>query len=40
MQGYYDINDDEDDDPMNVNIAETGGQKYIEGPGVELPFIG
>jgi hypothetical protein len=40
LQGCYNINVDEDDDPRNVNIIETEGQRYIEGPGVELPFIG
>ena len=36
----YNINADEDNDPRKVNIAETEGQRHIEGPGVELPFIG
>jgi hypothetical protein len=40
LQGCYNINADEDDDPRKVNIAETEGQRYVEGPGVELPFIG
>jgi hypothetical protein len=40
LQGCYNINVDEDDDPRNVNIAETKGQRDIEGPGVKLPFIG
>jgi hypothetical protein len=40
LQGCYNINVDEDDDPRNVNIAETEGQRDIEGPGIELPFIG
>jgi hypothetical protein len=40
LQGCYNINDDEDDDPRNVNIIETEGQRDIEGPGIELPFIG
>jgi hypothetical protein len=31
---------DEYDDPRNVNIEETKGQRDIEGLGVELPFIG
>jgi hypothetical protein len=39
LQGCYNINVDEDDDPRNVNIAEMKGQRDIEGPGVELPFI-
>jgi hypothetical protein len=40
LQGCYNINVDEDDDPRKVNITETEGQRDIEGPGVELPFIG
>jgi hypothetical protein len=40
LQGCYNINADEDDDPRNVNITETEGQRDIEGPGFELPFIG
>jgi hypothetical protein len=40
LQGCYNINVDEDDDPRNVNIAEIERQRDIEGPGVELPFIG
>jgi hypothetical protein len=40
LQGCYNINADEDDDPRKVNIAETKGQRYVEGPGFELPFIG
>jgi hypothetical protein len=40
LQGCYNINDDEDDDPRDVNIAETEGQRDIEGLGIELPFIG
>jgi hypothetical protein len=39
-QGCYNINVDEDDDPRKVNIAEMEGQRDVEGPGVELPFIG
>jgi hypothetical protein len=39
LQGCYNINVDEDDDPRKVNIVETEGQIYVEGPGVELPFI-
>jgi hypothetical protein len=39
LQGYYNINVDEDDDPRKVNIAKTKGQRYVEGPGIELPFI-
>jgi hypothetical protein len=40
LQGCYYINADEDDDPRNVNITKTKGQRHVEGPGVELPFIG
>jgi hypothetical protein len=40
LQGCYNINVDEDDDPRNVNITEIEGQRDIEGPTVELPFIG
>ena len=40
LQSYYNINADEDDDPRKVNIAETEDQRDVEGPGVELPFIG
>jgi hypothetical protein len=28
------------DDPRDVNIVETEGHKDIEGPGIELPFVG
>jgi hypothetical protein len=31
---------DEDDDPRKVKIIETEGQRYLEGPEVEIPFIG
>jgi hypothetical protein len=40
LQGCYNINVDEDDDPRKVNIIETEGQRDVEGLGVELPFIG
>jgi hypothetical protein len=40
LQGCYNINADEDDDPRKVNIVETKGHKDVEGPGFELPFIG
>jgi hypothetical protein len=40
LQGCYNINADEADDPRNVNITKTEGQRDIEGLGVELPFIG
>jgi hypothetical protein len=39
LQGCYNIDVDEDDDPRKVNITETKGQRNIEGPGVELHFI-
>jgi hypothetical protein len=39
FQGCYNINADEDDDPRNVNIVETKGQRDVEGSGVELAFI-
>jgi hypothetical protein len=40
LQGCYNINTDEDDDPRKVKITEKEGQRDVEGPGVELPFIG
>ena len=40
LQGYYNINVDEDDDPRKVNIAKTECERDMEGQGVELPFIG
>jgi hypothetical protein len=40
LQGCYNINANEDDDPRKVNIIETKGQRDIEGPRIELPFIG
>jgi hypothetical protein len=40
LQGYYNINVDDDDDPRKVNIAEIEGQRDVEGMGVDLPFIG
>jgi hypothetical protein len=40
LQGCYNINANEDDDPRNVNIAKTEGQRDIEGPRVKLNFIG
>jgi hypothetical protein len=40
LQGYYNINFYEDDDPKKMNITEIEGQRDIEGPEVELPFIG
>jgi hypothetical protein len=38
LQGCYNINVDEDDDPRNVNISKNEGQRDIEGPRIELPF--
>jgi hypothetical protein len=32
LQGCYNINADEDNDPRNVNIAKIEGQRDIEGP--------
>ena len=32
LQGCYNINIDEDDDPRKVNIAEKEGQRDVEGP--------
>jgi hypothetical protein len=32
LQGCYNINVDEDDDPRKVNITETEGQRDVEGP--------
>jgi hypothetical protein len=40
LQGCYNINVDENDDPRKVNIVETEGQRDVEGLVVELPFIG
>jgi hypothetical protein len=40
LKGCYNINADEDDDLRKVNINETEGHRNMEGPGVELPFIG
>jgi hypothetical protein len=39
LQNCYNINVD-DDDPRKVNITEKKGQRDMEGPGVEIPFIG
>jgi hypothetical protein len=39
LQGCYNINANEDDDPRKVKIVEMKGHKNVEGPGVELPFI-
>jgi hypothetical protein len=40
LKGFYNINVDEDNDPKKVDIVKTEGQRDIEGPGVEIPFIG
>ena len=40
LQGCYNINVHEDDDPRKVNIDKIEGQRDVEGPGVEIPFIG
>jgi hypothetical protein len=40
LKGCYNINDDKDDDRRKVNIAEKKGHIDIEGPGIELTFIG
>jgi hypothetical protein len=40
LQGCYNINVDEDDDPRDVNILETKGQRDIEGIEIELHFVG
>jgi hypothetical protein len=34
LQGCYNINANEDDDPRNMNITEIEGQRDIEGPRV------
>jgi hypothetical protein len=40
LQGCYNINADEDDDPRKENIVETEGHRNVKGPGVDMPFIG
>jgi hypothetical protein len=40
LQICYNINADKDDDPRKVNIEKIEGQRDVEGPGVELLFIG
>jgi hypothetical protein len=40
LQGCYNINVDDDDDPRKVNITEIEGQRDVEGLEVKLPFIG
>ena len=39
-EGCYNINTNEYDDLRKVNIVEIEGWRDVEGPGVELPFIG
>jgi hypothetical protein len=40
LQIYYNINANEDDDLRKVNIVEKESKRDVEGPGVEIPFIG
>jgi hypothetical protein len=40
LQGCYTINANEDNDPRKVNIVETIDQRDVEGPEIEIPFIG
>jgi hypothetical protein len=40
LQGCYNINADDDDDPRKIHITEIEGQRDLEGAGAELPFIG
>jgi hypothetical protein len=40
LQGCYNINVVKNNDPRNVSIIEIEGHRDIEGPGVELHFIG
>jgi hypothetical protein len=40
LQSCYNINANEDDDLRKVNIIEIEGQRDVEGPRVDLPFIG
>jgi hypothetical protein len=40
LQSCYNINVDDDDNPKKVNITEIEGQRDVEGPRVELQFIG
>jgi hypothetical protein len=40
LQGCYNINVDEDDDPKKVNVTKTTGQRDVEGLGFEFSFIG
>jgi hypothetical protein len=40
LQSCYNINADDDDDPMKVKITETEHQRDVKGPRVELRIIG
>jgi hypothetical protein len=40
LQSCYNINIDDDDDLRKVNITKTEGQRDVEGPKIDLPFIG
>jgi hypothetical protein len=40
LQSCYNINADDNDDPRKVKITKTEGQRNVEGPEVELQFIG
>jgi hypothetical protein len=40
LQSCYNINADDEDNPRKVNITEIEGNRDVEGPRVELPFIG
>jgi hypothetical protein len=40
VKGCYNINTEEEDDPRKVKITETEGHRDVEGPRVEIPFIG
>jgi hypothetical protein len=40
LQGSYNINVDEDDDPRDVKNLQIEGKRDIEGPGIELAFVG
>jgi expansin (peptidoglycan-binding protein) len=39
LQSCYNINVDDGNGPRKVNMTEIEGQRNVEGPGVELPFI-
>jgi hypothetical protein len=40
LQGCYNINADDDDDPRKIKITKKEGKRDVEGPGAELPIIG